>query len=215
MAPTIRAHSPTMLNQISKEGIVDGLSIDQSTIPSNTCEACIQAKQAHKPFPKEAQNRSKEPGERVMSDVWGPARVESIGQWKWYISFVDNCTRFGTVLFLKQKSDATGRIKEHLTKIEKELRSHFEVKSLGQPSLIIAIKIRQGDHIIKLSQTHYINQLLSKYRLQDTNPVSTPMDVSVKLDDPEEKSDEEKSSSISKFGYMNLIGSLMYLAITY
>ena len=39
------------------------------------------------------------------------------------------------------------------------------------------------------------------------------MDVSVKLNDPEEKSDEEKSSSLSKFGYANLIGSLMYLAI--
>ena len=48
----------TTLNRISKGGIVDGLSIDQSTIPSNTCEACIQAKQAHKPFPKEAENRS-------------------------------------------------------------------------------------------------------------------------------------------------------------
>ena len=71
--------------------------------------------------------------------------------------------------------------------IKKELWSHFKVKSLGQPSLIIGIKIQQGDHIIKLSQTHYIDQLLSKYRLQDANPVSTPMDVSVKLNDPEEK----------------------------
>ena len=61
--------SMTTLNRISKGGIVDGLSIDQSMIPSNTCEACIQAKQAHKPFPKEAENRSQEPGERVMSDV--------------------------------------------------------------------------------------------------------------------------------------------------
>ena len=33
----------------------------------------------------------------------------------------------------------------------KELWSHFEVKSLGQPSLIMDIKIKQGDHIIKLS----------------------------------------------------------------
>ena len=30
---------------------------------------------------------------------------------------MDDCTRFGTVLFLKQKSDATGKIKEHFTKI--------------------------------------------------------------------------------------------------
>ena len=86
-------------------------------IPSNTCEACIQAKQGHKPFPKEAQNRSEEAGEGIMSDVWGPARVESIGRWKWYISFVDDCTQFGTVLFLKQKSDSTRKIKEHFTKI--------------------------------------------------------------------------------------------------
>ena len=63
--------SPTTLRRISKEGMVDGLSIDQLTMPSNMCEACIQAKQAHKPFPGEAKNRSKEPGERVMSDVCG------------------------------------------------------------------------------------------------------------------------------------------------
>ena len=54
-----------------------------------------------------------------MLDVWGPARVESIGKWKWYISFINNCTRYGMVLFLKQKSDATGQIKEHITKIER------------------------------------------------------------------------------------------------
>ena len=84
--------SPTTLEQIAKEGIVDGLMIDQSTMSSKSCEACIQAKQAHKPFPKEAKNRSDTPGERIMSDVWGPARVESISRWKWYISFVDDCT---------------------------------------------------------------------------------------------------------------------------
>ena len=97
--------------------------------------------------------------------------------------------------------------------IEKELKSHFEVKSLGQPSLIIGVKIRQGDHIIKLSQTHYIDKLLSKYGLQDANPLSTPMDPTIKLDDQEEAPDKEKTSSLSKFGYANLIGSLMYLAI--
>ena len=112
--------SPTTLDCISKAKIVDGLLIDQSSKPSNTCEACIQAKQAHKPFPKEAENRSKTPGERVMSDVWGPARVESIGKWKWYISFIDDCTRNGQVLFMKQKSKATRRIKEHCTKTHRK-----------------------------------------------------------------------------------------------
>jgi hypothetical protein len=110
--------SITSLERLSQNGMVSGLSIDQSSKPSITCEACIQAKQAHKPFPKEAEHRSEIPGKQIMSDVWGPTRVESIGKWKWYISFVDDCTRYGTVLFLKHKGNAADRIKEHVTKLE-------------------------------------------------------------------------------------------------
>ena len=51
--------------------------------------------------------------------MWGPARVESIGKWKWYISFVDDCVRHGNVLFMKQTSEAARKIKEHLTKIHR------------------------------------------------------------------------------------------------
>ena len=111
--------SVTSLERLSQNGMVSGLLIDQSSKPSITCEACIQAKQAHKPFPKEAEHKSETPGERIMSDVWGPARVESIGRWKWYISFIDDCTRYSTILFLKHKGEATDRIKEHITKVER------------------------------------------------------------------------------------------------
>jgi hypothetical protein len=104
------------LEHLSQNGMVGRLSIDQSSKPSITCEAGIQAKQAHKPFPKEAKHKSEIPWERIMSDVWGPARIKSIGQWKWYISFVDDCTRHSTILFLKHKGDATDRIKEHAAK---------------------------------------------------------------------------------------------------
>jgi len=58
--------------------MVDGLKIDESTFPSESCEACVQAKQAHKPFLQEAKNRSKVPGKCIMSDIWGLAQTESI-----------------------------------------------------------------------------------------------------------------------------------------
>ena len=41
------------------------------------------AKQAHKSFPAEAKNRSQVPGKQFMTDVWGSARVTSIGGWKY------------------------------------------------------------------------------------------------------------------------------------
>ena len=107
-----------MLQQLEREGLVNGLSIDQSLIPSKTCEACIAAKQAHKPFPQEAENWSEIPGERMVSDVWGPARVVSIGGWKYYISFEDDPIQYVTALFLHEKGDAPTRIKEHAIKIK-------------------------------------------------------------------------------------------------
>ena len=110
--------SITTLQQLDQEGLVNGLSIDQSSIPSKTCDACNEAKQAHKPFPQEAQNRSKVLGERIVSDVWGPARVMSIGGWKYYISFGDDCVRYVIVLFLREKGEAAIRIKERVGKIK-------------------------------------------------------------------------------------------------
>ena len=88
----------------------------------------------------------------------------------------------------------------------------FEVKSLGKPS-IIGVKIRQGDNLVEISQTHYINTLLKKYGLQDANPVSTPMDPNIKLDDPEDMSEEQGGAQMVTHGYANLIRSLMYLVI--
>ena len=98
-------------------------------------------------------------------------------------------------------------------RIEDELQKYFEIKSLGKPSIIIGVKITQENNLIQISQTHYIEILLNKYGLQDANPVSTPMDPNIRLDDPEEISGEQGNTQMVTHGYANLIGSLMYLAI--
>jgi len=95
----------------------------------------------------------------------------------------------------------------------------FDVKSAylhGRPNLLLGIKISQGNHIVTLSQTHYIDALLEKFGLADANPVFTPMDVKVKLDNVMEEQDNEgqgeKNDKVTH-RYAALIGSLMYLAI--
>ena len=101
--------------------MVKGLLIDQLTIASRSCNACIQAKQARRSYPQEAKHRSQVPGERTMGNVWGPAETESIRKWKYYISFTDNCTQYVHVLFLKDKAQAFGHIKECVAQI----KQHF------------------------------------------------------------------------------------------
>jgi len=46
----------TGLETLKAKGLVNGLDVDVSSIPSRTCEACIQAKQGMCPFLKEAKN---------------------------------------------------------------------------------------------------------------------------------------------------------------
>ena len=53
-----------------------------------------------------------------MSDVWGPARVQSVGGWKYYISFTDDATCYVTTLFLRTKDEAQSWIKNYINMIK-------------------------------------------------------------------------------------------------
>ena len=105
------------LEIIARKQLVDGFDVDTTTA-ATSCDACIQAKQTVKLFPQEAEGRSKIPGERVFSDVWGKSRTQSIGGAYYFISFIDNATRMVVVMFMKAKSDATDCIKQFVNEIE-------------------------------------------------------------------------------------------------
>ena len=108
------------LQLLDKKNLVNGLEIDQSLIPSKSCDACIEAKQVHWPFPQEAENKSKIKGECFMTDVWGPAHVTSIGGWKYYISFCDDSVRYFIVILSQNEGEAVQWIKEHVTRIKQK-----------------------------------------------------------------------------------------------
>ena len=75
--------------------------------------------------------------------------------------------------------------------IEEELKSKFKIKTLGEPSLLLGMKISQNKElkIITLSQTHYIDKILKQVGLQDANSVTTPIDPGINLEFDEEEHD--------------------------
>ena len=93
------------LEKLNKKNLGKGLVIDKSSIPLHACEACIQAKQVHQLFSKEAENRSTVAEEHIMGDVWGLAHVESIVKWKYYLSLTDNAKVFcHNAILMNQRS---------------------------------------------------------------------------------------------------------------
>ena len=67
--------------------------------------------------------------------------------------------------------------------VEEELKSKFQIKTLGEPSLLLGMKISPNKElkVITLSQTHYINKILEQVGPQDVNSVTTPIDPNINL----------------------------------
>jgi transposase InsO family protein len=80
--------------------------------PMDFCEDCVKAKMHRTPAPKESMHRASNPGDLIHSDVCGPMSTESLGGSKYFISFVDDYTRFCTVYFSKRKSEAFEKFRE-------------------------------------------------------------------------------------------------------
>ena len=84
------------------------------------------------------------------------------------------------------------------------LASKFDMKDMGEASVILGVKIiRKGDSIL-LSQEHYIEKLLKKFDYYDSKSVSTPYDCNLQL----KKNREEP---IAQTQYAQIIGSLLHL----
>jgi histone deacetylase 1/2 len=67
------------------------------------CDACMQAKSHQLPFSM-SNHVSTSPLELVYSDVWGPA-INSVGGYKYYVSFIDDFSKFTWIYLLKRKSE--------------------------------------------------------------------------------------------------------------
>lgn len=90
------------LQFMQRHGLVEDLPQLGSEV--SDCEVCLQGKLVRKPFQK-TRWRAKEKLQLVHSDVCGPMPEESLNKSKYFVTFIDDCTRFCWVYFLKQKSE--------------------------------------------------------------------------------------------------------------
>ena len=69
------------------------------------CESCLFRKMSHQLFAK-SKTITEFPLQVVNTDLCGLFPVQSLSRVRYFISFIDNTTRFTVVIFLKQKSEA-------------------------------------------------------------------------------------------------------------
>lgn len=106
--------------------------------------------------------------------------------------WVDDCVFFSNDQNLK-------------TKIKTELGTKFAMRDLGEPEHLLGIRLKRDGNSLKLDQANYISNLLGKFDMSNCKPVSTPMEINLKLE-PTSPGEEVQVP------YQELVGSLTWLS---
>jgi hypothetical protein len=98
----------------------------------------------------------------------------------------------------------------------KELAQHFELRDLGDTRYLLGIEIIRDrpNRSLSLCQRQYIINMLDRFGLADSKPVSTPMEPGLHLDTSMGASSSDDIAFMRKVPYLSAVGALMYLAIT-
>jgi hypothetical protein len=102
-----------------------------------------------------------------------------------------------------------GSSEQALIPVKAFLNRKYEMVDLGKANWLLGIEIIQHPSgTIQLSQRQYIERILQRFGLQDSNPVATPLEPAHQLRNA--APDEPRAD---KTTYQQLIGSLMYAMI--
>ena len=89
--------SHTVVKRLIEQKIVLGLKLDTKSEPT-FYTSCAKARPTRKPVPKERVDYiSHALGDKIHSDIWGPATPQSYNRKLYYVSFTDDYTRWTTI----------------------------------------------------------------------------------------------------------------------
>ena len=99
--------------------------------------------------------------------------------------------------------------------LKNKLSSSFEMKDLGDAKKILGMRItRDGKiHKLTLSQGECTEKVLERFRMQNENPVSTPLDNHFKLTMEMCPKTQKEIEYMSRVPYSSAVGSLMYAMV--
>ena len=88
------------------------------------------------------------------------------------------------------------------------MKEEFEMTDMGLLRYFLGIEVDQNKTGIFISQEKYVNEVLSRFNMQDSKAAITPTVMGLKL------SKEDSNKDFDPSVYKSIVGSLMYLTAT-
>jgi hypothetical protein len=109
-----------------------------------------------------------------------------------------------------------GKDSAALDSVIQELSSRFKLRDLGLTTQLLGMEIHRDrpNRTLFLSQSQFITNLLQEHGLQDSKPVSTPLNPGSRLSTSMSPQNATEVAEMRQHPYISVVGSLMYLALT-
>ena len=114
------------LQKMKRENMVEGFNIGNNAM-TKICEPCISGKQTRSSFPSKDSDKSYEILELIHSDICGKLPEKSLSQSEYFITFLDEKSRYSWVFPLKKKSDALHTFQCFKVTVEKETGKSIKI----------------------------------------------------------------------------------------
>ena len=105
-----------LINRQVKEGPLKELKVRSLPV----CESCLEGQKTKRSFSTKGE-RVKEPLELIHSDVCGPLNVQARGGYEYFVTFIDDYSRYGYIYLMQRKSETFENFKEFQAEAEKQL----------------------------------------------------------------------------------------------
>ena len=92
------------------------------------CEVCVETKMAKPPF--HSIERNTEPLDLIHSDICDLNFVQTRGGKRYFITFIDDCTRYCYVYLLRSKYEALDVFKHYKNEVENQLSRKIKAISV-------------------------------------------------------------------------------------
>ncbi|MBE2321140.1 DDE-type integrase/transposase/recombinase, partial [Solirubrobacter sp. CPCC 204708] len=104
------------ISRLVQNGPLDSLEVEALPV----CESCLEGKMTKRPFSAKGY-RAKEQLELVHSDLCGPMTIQARGGFEYFMTFIDDYSRYGYIYLMRRKSEAFEKFKEYRAETEKRL----------------------------------------------------------------------------------------------
>jgi len=105
--------SHSTIQSMVQNKVVTGVEIESTDNSDPPCDGCVIGKGHREPIPKSVKFKSTTLLQLVHSDLNGPLEVPSLGGSKYFVTFIDDFSKWTVVYMMRNKSETFERFKQY------------------------------------------------------------------------------------------------------